>query len=200
MNAIDKITGIIATGGLSSRMGIDKSRIDYHGAEQRYQVYLMLKSLCQDVYISCNSAQKNTIDKKYNFIIDSDRFSGNGPIAGLLTAFHHVNDSAILFIGCDYPLMDQNEIRNLISNRNKDAMATSFAGEDNQPEPLLTIYERKSFPVLLEEFNKGNFSLRKFLAQDEVFLIHPENPDTIKSIDTPEEYSNALTLIHNSPS
>ena len=44
--------GLVVCGGQSTRMGMDKSQLQYHGVPQREWLYELLQPLCEDVYIS----------------------------------------------------------------------------------------------------------------------------------------------------
>ena len=81
------IYGLVICGGKSSRMGMDKSMLNYHGKPQCYHMYEMLSLVCEKVFISCNEEQANKIIDGYQALIDLPCYSNTGPIAGLLTAF-----------------------------------------------------------------------------------------------------------------
>jgi len=187
------LVGIVACGGQSKRMGQDKSLLVYHDKPQRYFLADLLKSFCNQVFISCNSHQAGEIDEEYPFIIDDAKFSGHGPISGLLSCFEELNGKALLFIGCDYPFLGTNDIQQLITGRIKDKAGTAFFNSnENIPEPLLAIYEASSYPKLLYRFNNKKYSLKHFLLEEDTMMIVSRSMEAIKSIDTYNEYSNSI--------
>jgi molybdopterin-guanine dinucleotide biosynthesis protein A len=191
-----ELTGVVACGGFSSRMGTDKSFLNYHGKPQCYFLYDLLKCFCKNVLLSCTDTQYSSFDKAYQIISDKNEFKDHGPISGLLSAFSDNPGSSIFLIGCDYPFLNTEELQLLISQRNDGSSAVSFLNEKNFFEPLITIYENKSYIPLLKQFQKNIFSLQEFLRNSKVVAVKPENFQSIKSIDTQEEYQNAILSIN----
>jgi molybdopterin-guanine dinucleotide biosynthesis protein A len=192
-----KSTAIIACGGSSTRMGTDKSRLNYHGIEQRYYLFKLLKTFFDDVFISCNSSQASTLDNNYAFIIDKPEYTGHGPVSGLLSAFSEIKNQSIFFIGCDYPSIDKTHIRLLLASHSG-KIATSFINSEGMPEPLLTIYNEECGQLILERFDQKKYSLREFLISYPIQKILPLNPAVLKSVDTLEEYQSLKTKSINS--
>jgi molybdopterin-guanine dinucleotide biosynthesis protein A len=124
--AMDILTGIVACGGQSSRMQIDKSLLQYHMLPQRYHVYHLLKQFCADVYLSINKAQEITIESGYKYLIDDLEYENYGPISTLLTAKKKIAHSSFLLIGCDYPMLEISDIENLKSHRKADKNAICY--------------------------------------------------------------------------
>ena len=65
----------------------------------------MLSQLCDDVYLSINANQVNSVEKGYRFITDMPEFQHAGPMTGLLSAFarcpvriYYTWDAIILFL------------------------------------------------------------------------------------------------------
>src|ERR1043165_6645961 len=102
---MNKLTGLVVCGGQSSRMGTDKSMLNYHGKPQRYYLYEWLQQWCEEVYISCNADQAATIPGSYNTIADKDEWKDMGPMTGLLSVHTMLPGADMLVIGCDYPLL-----------------------------------------------------------------------------------------------
>ncbi len=74
------------------------------------------------------------------------------------------------------PFVDENLIKLLINNRYLDKIATTFRGENKKyPEPLITIWEPKSFPILKHALFIKEFSLIKILNENDVKIIEIED-------------------------
>jgi len=147
--SIADIYGLVLTGGKSTRMGIDKRGINYHGKAQQTLLAGLLNEFCENVYISINTAQKNDFD---NYPTIKDSFTGMGPMGAILSAMQQNPNVAWLVLACDYPFMDKGTLQHLIKNRMPKAVATAYKSlEAHQfPEPLVTIYEPKSYISLLK--------------------------------------------------
>jgi molybdopterin-guanine dinucleotide biosynthesis protein A len=184
----ESIKGLVLCGGQSVRMGRDKAFIEYHGKPQCYHVYELLQTVCDDVFISCNSTQKEKIDKQYQSIEDNATFANAGPMTGLLSAFHQHPAASFLVLGCDYPNFTQQDMMALYNAKTGEHdVVCYFNSESNFEEPLLAVYEKSCVPLLLKYYQKGNTSLRHFLKTVNTKYLLPANIASIKSIDTPED-------------
>ena len=67
--------------------------------------------------------------------------------------------------------MDEKTIKFLLNHRNPAKYATAFENPDEHfPEPLLTFYEPKIFPILQEAVNQGKKSPMKILQNLDILL------------------------------
>ena len=178
------LKALILTGGKSTRMGIDKANIDYHGKPQHQFLYENFENLGLEAYISCREDQIN--DFEGNLI--TDKFLGLGPYGAILSAFQTDPNAAWLVLACDLPLVKKEDIANLVSNRNLLKIATAFHNPDTDfPDPLFTIWEPKAYTTLLNFLSLGYSCPRKVLINSDIELLHLENPEILINTNTPEE-------------
>lgn len=190
---MEELTALVVCGGLSTRMGRDKSLIRWHNMAQRYFLYQLLAPLCKSVFISCNDAQSHEIEPGYAYIVDDEKFSNTGPMAALLTAFTRYPKAAFILIGCDYPFISEADVIQLISNRNENDSAVSFFNETTEfYEPLLAVYENKIAGSLFDNFQRQQFSLQTILKILDAHKVYPAELKRIKSVDTPADYLIAV--------
>lgn len=183
---IPALNGLVLAGGKSIRMGTDKDLIKWHGKEQRYYAVDLLKKFCADVFISCRPQQEYQIDKAYKTLPDS--FLAMGPFGGILSALRAERDRAWLVVACDLPLLNAKTVEFLISNRNSKVNATTYESpHDGLPEPLITIWEPGSYPVLLDFLGRGITCPRKVLLNTEKAVLKPLYPDALMNVNTPED-------------
>jgi len=192
--------GLVVCGGKSTRMGMDKSLINYHGQPQRYHLYDLLKRFCDQVFISCNTSQLNDIPLTYNPLPDEPALAGIGPMAALLTAFRHHPDVSFLVLGCDYPLLQKEDIQKLITSYQQHSSTVCYINQDNFLEPLLAIYSPDMKDILEEKLTEGLHSLRKILEHCSVPTIQPSNPSTLTSVDDVASYESIKKLLLSSNS
>jgi molybdopterin-guanine dinucleotide biosynthesis protein A len=191
---IPPLNGLVLAGGKSLRMGYDKSSIAWHGKEQRYYMAEQLKQICDDVFISCRAEQQNEININYKTLVDT--FVDLGPYGAILSAFREKPDAAWLVVACDLPLLDSNALQYLIENRNVSAVATTFESPyDGLPEPLITIWEPKAYPILLSFLSQGYTCPRKALRNNDVQIIKAENADTLMNVNTQEEVEKVKNIL-----
>ncbi len=191
---IAPLNGLVLAGGKSMRMGYDKGVVNWHGKQQRYYMADQLRPYCNKVSLSCRAEQKDEIDPDYTVL--EDTFIDLGPYGAILSAFRQNPDQALLVIACDLPLMDDKTLQYLVANRNPSALATAFqSGFDEFPEPLITIWEPKSYPVLLAWLAQGYSCPRKVLINSDINLLQAPNLNALTNVNTPEDAERVKALI-----
>lgn len=191
---IAPLNGLVLAGGKSVRMGYDKGAVNWYGKQQRYYMADLLRPYCNKVSLSCRAVQKAEIDPAY--LVLEDTFIDLGPYGAILSAFRTNPDQALLVIACDLPLMDASTLQYLVANRNPSALATAFqSGFDEFPEPLITIWEPKSYPVLLAWLAQGYSCPRKVLINSDINLLQAPNPDALTNVNTPEDAEKVKQVI-----
>jgi molybdenum cofactor guanylyltransferase len=175
---------LILIGGKSSRMGTDKSLLDYHGKPQREYLFDLAQKFCLETYFSCRAEQVFS----ENTIVD---INPSGPISGILSAFEFNKNVAWLIVACDMPFIDETSFELLIQNRNQEKKATAFLNtENNAPDPLFTIYEPTSFEILSTQLETGNKSPKYFLQNNDIELVKLPKISFLKNINTKEEFDS----------
>ena len=168
-------------------MGEDKCFLDYHGRAQCYHMYGMLEQFCVGTFISCSTRQLRLIKTEYQTLEDDKLFEGRGPATGVMTAFSNYPDRDFLVVGCDYPLLGENEIHHFLKSIPGEATAAAFYDEERY-QPVLAWYSAKSGPRLL----KSSMPLKQFLVSENAYRHSPLNRLSIKSIDTSQERDSIM--------
>lgn len=193
-----KLNGLVLAGGMSTRMGKDKSTLHWHDKEQRYHMADMLAKFCDNVFISCRAEQASTINLPYKIITDT--VAGKGPIVGILSALTTDTQTGWLVVACDLPLIDETTLQQLINSRDTSKVATTYKSpHDNLPEPLITIWEPKSAAALNEFKAKGYNCPRKVLINSDTHIIEPDNPQALINANTPEDAAQVQSILAQAP-
>ncbi|MFD0749081.1 NTP transferase domain-containing protein [Mucilaginibacter calamicampi] len=180
------LKGLVLAGGQSLRMGHDKGAVNWHGTEQRYYLADLLGSFCSEVYLSCRAEQAQTFDSQYQTV--EDTFTGLGPFGAILSAFRKDPNSAWLVVACDLPLLDRLALQYLVDNRDTSAVATAYKNEtEGFPEPLITIWEPRAYPRLLNYLSQGYSCPRKVLINSDIKLLQALDSKALTNVNTPEE-------------
>lgn len=182
------IKSLILLGGKSTRMGIDKSSLSYHGKSQKdFLVDLLSEKFTNQNGVYLSTRQKQDVDG--NTIADT--FIDLGPFGGICSAFQKDPNSAWFVIATDLPFIDKSVIELLLKNRNPSKVATTLKGKGKQfPEPLITIWEPKAYPIMLSYLAQGYSCPRKVLINSDVEIVEIDDA-IIRNINTPEEYELA---------
>jgi len=190
------LTGIVVCGGKSSRMGTDKSMLQYYNDPQRYHIAQLIQPFCAEVYISLNKNQVEVKDDKYKIIRDKDEFNDLGPMTALLSSYDHLPDKNLLFIGCDYPLLTQNELSLFVRSINETTKAKVFFNEtENLYEPLLAYYATSFKDLLTQHFLNGNNSLQQLLHRSDAGKYLPQDKNVLKSVDDRKTFEEVIAMI-----
>ena len=187
---IAPVKGLVLAGGKSTRMGQDKSELDYFGKPQKVFAKELLENNNLETFYSVRDSSENNQEI-------SDKFYNLGPFGGICSAFQKDPNAAWFVLATDVPFIDAKIIQLLLKHRNSSKVATAIKGESNQfVEPLITIYEPKAYPILMQYLAQGYSCPRKMLINSDVEIVEVDN-DFIRNINTPEEYKSAKKEIRN---
>jgi molybdopterin-guanine dinucleotide biosynthesis protein A len=117
----------ILAGGLSTRMGRDKSRIKINGVTTLQRIRRVA------------ALMRRADEKKLRLrVLRQDAVPRCGPLGGIVTALRNSRADAVLFLACDMPLISSALLRRLIGTSRKGSVPV-FAAQSG----------RASFPLLL---------------------------------------------------
>lgn len=171
----DDLYGLILAGGKSSRMQTDKGELKYHDAiNQRTFLYKMLEKFCNKTFISCRKDQIDNLQPGEESIADENFYPG--PLNGILSAHHLFPDKAWLVLAVDLPHITDKTIEALLNERDTSKIATVYGTQTSQmPEPLIAIWETAALEEAEKYIQGGNNCPRKFLKNQDIKMLFPEN-------------------------
>jgi len=95
-------------------------------------------------------------------------------------------------LACDLPFLTAATLDFLVQQRQPDRMATALRSPWNDfPEPLVTIWEPRSYGQLLRFLSLGYSCPRKALINSDIALLKPPVPAELRNVNTPEERAAA---------
>jgi molybdopterin-guanine dinucleotide biosynthesis protein A len=189
--------GLVLTGGLSQRMGMDKAALSYAGLPQLVRAFTLLSARVASCFVSVREAQcHDPLRRQYPIIVDT--LENCGPMAGLVAAHTAYPDVAWLVLACDMPLMDGASLDALIAARDPRCHAVAFrSAYDGLPEPLCTIWEPAALALLCQQVAAGGLSPRKVLAGEATRVLSACNPAVLNNVNTGEEREKAVEMMEN---
>lgn len=186
------VNGLVLAGGKSTRMGHDKSKIDYHGKPHSVYLASLLEKYCEKTFLSKAKPE----DPIAGFGIIADSFLDLGPFGGILSAFRYNPNAAWLTVATDVPLLNEETLKLLINERDPSKFATCFHNPETQfPEPLITIWEPRAYPKLLQFLSMGYSCPRKSLINSDIKEVHLDNTQVLANANTPDEMKKIRGII-----
>ena len=173
-----RIVIVILAGGLSSRMGRDKSRLKWKG-----QTLLgHMRSLAMETQLPVR-------------VIRRDRVPRCGPLGGIYTAFLRWRAHGFLFLPCDMPALTP-KLLNAIIKSSDARMEAIFTETDHGP----------GFPVFLPrgcqqqletQINQEEFSLQRLASalSAKSFPLRGNQRQQGTNVNTPEEWRRFLNKL-----
>jgi molybdenum cofactor guanylyltransferase len=153
-----KITGFVLAGGLSSRMGEDKSLMLFKGKPLIMYAIDSLSPLCERVIISSNFLI-------YDFTgceVWPDALPLKAPINGLYSCLKRSETDWNFILTCDMPFAGSQLFTYLVEQAHGEDAVIPVHGQ-GFVEPLCGLYHRRTLNVLEQQVEVEQYSILKFL-------------------------------------
>lgn len=165
------ITGVVMAGGLSSRMGQDKTQLSLNKAEYTDLLGRTARILQEVVGAVCIVGREHP---DYPSFFDDE--PGLGPVGGIATCLRRTG-TACLVLSCDLPFMTTQVVRRLLELRNQspaETLVTCYVQQETgYSEPLVAIYETGAFPYFQECANKRLLKINRIVPEErQQFLVY----------------------------
>jgi molybdopterin-guanine dinucleotide biosynthesis protein A len=183
----DPVWGLVLAGGESRRMGRDKALLERDGRTQLSCSVSLLERHVNRTFVSARPDQAEEPERRrYRQVVD--RYSGIGPVAGILSALEQQQDVSWLVLACDLPNVDDDTLSFLLENRAVEKPFTAFRSSyDNLPEPLCAIYRPQSRPIVEKFVREGIICPRKILIRSDTHLLQQPHPAALDNVNTPDD-------------
>ena len=153
-----RITGFVLAGGLSSRMGEDKSLMLFRGKRLIMYAIEALSPVCEKVIISSN-----------HFVYDftgcevwPDELPVQASINGLYSCVKRSETDWNFILTCDMPFTGSQLLTYLSDQAHSEDAVIPVHGR-GLVEPLCGLYNRSALNVLEQRVKAGQYSILKFL-------------------------------------
>ena len=149
----DNITGIILSGGKSTRMGENKSFLKMNNKTIIENVVEMMNSIFSKVILITNTPDEYEF---LNLEIYTDIYKNVGPLAGIHSGLINSETQKNFIISCDIPLMNSEFIKSIINIDSEKQIIVSKA--DGFVQQLCGIYDKSLTQLISEIIDADNFS------------------------------------------
>ena len=173
-------SGYVLAGGRSSRMGRDKARLPFRGGDLVSTVAAAVARAAGNVTL-VGHAESTGI---------TDRYPGEGPLGGILTALHHTSTDWNLIVACDMPQLSAAFLGELVDRALRSPAGVLLpCGPDGLPQPLCAVYHRRALAVLEDHFARGERQVTAAFAGLAVERLAVAELLPFHNINTPEDWA-----------
>ena len=152
-----QITGIILSGGQSTRMGTDKALIQINGKTLLENIIQICQPVCTQIIISSN----NAAHEKFGYKIVPDEIKNCGPLGGIYSCLKKSETDWNFVISVDAAFVEPDFVSFLVSETgNYDAVAPAHAFGK---EPLIAMYHKNSLSEIMKMLDSKNYKMNNLL-------------------------------------
>ncbi len=191
-----KTAAVILAGGMSRRMGRDKSQLLIEGETMLQRLVRTYRPHFDMIAVSLNEAGRFDT---YGALEVVDRHPGDGPMAGLEAAFLDTGADVIFLTGTDLPLGNAQLALHLLE-RLGDHDACMIRS-DKGIEPLFAVYSSACLPAIRKSLEEGRRSMFGVIQQVDTLeipvaeLAQFNAEQVLINVNDPDEYERILKML-----
>ncbi|HEY4755649.1 MAG TPA: molybdenum cofactor guanylyltransferase [Ignavibacteriaceae bacterium] len=191
------ITGIILSGGKSSRMGENKSLLKIGNKTIIERIVELMKDIFSENIIITNTPDE------YKFLqlpLYEDIYKWKGPLAGIHSGLTYSKTEKNFVISCDTPLMTKEMIQYIVNFQTRKPIV--FCRAAGYHQPLVGVY-KKQIIIEIEKFLSDNDettdkSFHHFLKKVNAEIIDPQDllfykDELFFNVNSPDDYTTILS-------
>jgi molybdopterin-guanine dinucleotide biosynthesis protein A len=199
-----RLTGYVLAGGASRRFGSDKALAELGG---KPMLARMLEAAGEGVVQGPFVVGETTKYGRFGAPCIEDRWPGEGPLGGIVTALLHARETARrgdwnLVLSCDMPFLTAKWLNFLVQRAAESTAQAVLAHSEQGPEPLCACWRTDAVESLREGFERG---VRK--VTDGIALLRAEVLDgrdwkrfdsagrLFWNMNTPRDYEEARRIL-----
>lgn len=165
----------ILAGGLSTRMGRDKSRVRLG----RRTMVGHIRAVAEQLGLRVRAIRRDSIPR-------------SGPIGGIYTALQSSKADAVLFLACDMPFVSAKLLQRMIQTIPPHSKAL-FAREGRLAGFPCVLRRENCLPLVARQIERAEFSLQALAKVLKAKMIRPSRGDSgeLDNINTPKDLKSA---------
>ncbi len=181
-----QITGIILSGGQSTRMGTDKALIQINGKTLLENVIQICQPVCSQIFISSN----NLTHEKFGYKIIPDEIKNCGPLGGIYSCLKQSETDWNFVISVDAVFVQPEFVSFLISEiGNYDAVVPLH---DSGKEPLIALYQKRGLKEMIKMLGNKNYKMQNLLNAINTNFVDSQKwigkfPDIFRNLNQPND-------------
>jgi molybdopterin-guanine dinucleotide biosynthesis protein A len=179
--------GYVLVGGRSARMGRDKALLPFRGGVLAEWVAREVAAVAGGVVLVGDPGRYAA----FGYAVIPDRYPGEGPLGGILTALAHTTAEWNLVVACDMPKLSAEFLGRILEAAAGQSAADALVptGPSGLPEPLCAAYHRRSRAALEGAFERGERKVMRALATLPVVMWPMAELAPFQNVNTPEDWA-----------
>ncbi len=185
----DNFTGIILSGGKSTRMGENKAFIKIEGIPIIQRIHTLFEKLFKEIIIVTDQIERFS---NINGKIYADLFPNKGVLGGIYTGLFFANFQYAFCAACDMPFLKESVIKFLMKEIEDYEVIVPKTKDGLQP--LHAIYSKNCLEPIKKIINQNKYKILdlypmvrvKIIMEKEFSNLDPINESFI-NINTPED-------------
>lgn len=179
--------GAVLCGGAGRRMGTDKAFVEVGGVAMAERVAAALEGAgCSPVVLVGGDT---VLLRRLGRPVYDDRWPGEGPGGGVLTALDAVGDDVVV-AACDLPLLRPDSVRRLRDAAAEAPDADVVVAMTDRLEPGLALWRRGARADLERQWSAGTRALHRIIGALRSVTVAVD-PDELRNVNTTHDLSEA---------
>jgi molybdopterin-guanine dinucleotide biosynthesis protein A len=189
------ITGAILAGGCGRRMdGADKGLLPFEARPLISHVIDVIGPQVGSLIVSANRHRERYAQLGFPVVADHE-IDFAGPLAGIVRILEHVVTPYVLVVPCDMPFLPQQLAGYLMEALTGSDAQAAVAYGAGRLQPLCVLLRRDVEEDLRRYREAGGAKVEQWLLRlRHVIVEFPDNPETFRNINTPDELLAAASL------
>ena len=189
MDDYSKVSAIVLSGGLSSRMGQDKCDMIFDGETLLNVQIDKLQSIGITDIIASGYRGSNSKAK----VIQDDIMKG--PLSGILLGLRNIENDRAFIISVDVPLVRRTCIKKIMDYSFEKDLEMAMIRHNGNREPLMGVYKKNLTTKIEEILNGDNYSVMKLADVSKYEFLDIDDDDKyFLNVNNKEDYDTLLKI------
>jgi molybdenum cofactor guanylyltransferase len=207
------VHGFVQAGGSSSRFGTDKALVQFGGKSILVRTAETAAPVCEDVHIVAAAGKYSGL----SWGVLHDRWPGAGPLGGILTALHHLNEAGLsggtgatgngprsvaLIVSCDMPFLTREFLAFLCDRASSSHAQVVVPRSSGGLEPLCACWKSSALKAVETAFDSGVRKVTQAMnhlpmevLDEPAWKRFDKNDRLFWNMNTPEDYAEARRVL-----
>lgn len=189
MDNYDKVSAIVLSGGLSSRMGQDKCDLKFDGETLLNVQIDKLKSIGIIDIVASGYRGKDCSAK-----VVEDKIM-KGPLSGILVGLSSIVNDRAFVISVDVPLVRRMSIKRIIDYSFEKDLEMAMIRHNGNREPLMGVYKKSLIDKIKEILEGNSYSVMKLADNAKYEFLDIDDDDRyFLNVNNKEDYDTLLKI------